>query len=130
VDIKNILNTKRPNDVVTVKLLRGETEKTMEVALIKAENNSLSYNGFEFENLTPEQRANYKIKYGVKITKVTNEKYLAYRDELEGALLLSVNNVKINSVDEARQLLSNQSNQQRTKIEILNSVGEYIRLLI
>jgi hypothetical protein len=98
--------------------------------LIKAENNSLSYNGFEFENLTPEQRANYKIKYGVKITKVTNEKYLAYRDELEGALLLSVNNVKINSVDEARQLLSNQSNQQRTKIEILNSVGEYIRLLI
>jgi hypothetical protein len=55
---------------------------------------------------------------------------LAYRDELEGALLLSVNNVKINSVDEARQLLSNQSNQQRTKIEILNSVGEYIRLLI
>lgn len=130
VDIKNILNTKRPNDVVTVKLLRGETEKTIEVALIKAENNSLSYNGFEFENLTPEQRANYKIKYGVKITKVTNEKYLAYKDELEGALLLSVNNVKINSVDEACQLLSNQSNQQRTKIEILNSVGEYIRLLI
>lgn len=130
VDIKNILNTKRPNDVVTVEIIRNDKKIKAEVALIKAEEDTFSYNGFEFENITPEEKANYKINYGIKITKVNNKKFLPYKDELENSVLLSINNVKVKTIDDARQLLSKQSENQNIKIDIINPSGEYIRLLI
>ncbi len=130
VDIKSILNTKRPQDLVLVKVLREDKEMSFEVALIKTENPLIDFNGFELENLNETDYAKMKLNYGVRIKKVTNKDFLPYQDELEGAILLSINNTKITNTELADKILKSQAPNNRFRLELINSKGERIRLLL
>lgn len=130
VDIKAILNTKRPNDIVHISVLRNDKTKDFEVSLIKPEKAQFDFNGFELENLTPQERKKYNLSYGVRIKKVTNKNYMAYRDELEGAILLTINRTKITSTEIAHKILNNNSSNSRYRMELINTQGEFIRLLL
>lgn len=130
VDIKSILNTKRPQDLVLVKVLREDKEMSFEVALIKTENPLIDFNGFELENLNETDYAKMKLNYGVRIKKVTNKDFLPYQDELQGAILLSINNTKITNTELADKILKSQAPNNRFRLELINSKGERIRLLL
>lgn len=130
VDIKSILNTKRPQDLVLVKVLREDKEMSFEVALIKTENPLIDFNGFELENLNETDYAKMKLNYGVRIKKVTNKDFLPYQDELEGAILLIINNTKITNTELADKILKSQAPNNRFRLELINSKGERIRLLL
>lgn len=130
VDIKSILNTKRPQDLVLVKVLREDKEMSFEVALIKTENPLIDFNGFELENLNETDYAKMKLNYGVRIKKVTNKDFLPYQDELKGAILLSINNTKITNTELADKILKSQASNNRFRLELINSKGERIRLLL
>ena len=130
VDLKSILNTKRPQDVVGVKVLRKDREMDFEVALSKPENAFMDFNGFELENLNNDDYVKMKLNYGVRIKKITDKDFLPYQEELEGAILLSINNAKITNTEQANKILENHSQNSRFRLELINSKGERIRLLL
>lgn len=130
VDIKSILNTKRPQDIVSLQILRGTEEMTFQVSLIKPENAVFDFNGFELENLTKDELKSLNLNYGVRIKKVTNKNYLAYQEELEGSILLTINRNKITNTQVADQILNNSSSNSKFRLELLNTEGTFIRILL
>ncbi|MTG97167.1 trypsin-like peptidase domain-containing protein [Myroides albus] len=130
VDIKSILNTKRPQDKVEVTYIRNGQSKTDMVALIKAQSQQVSYNGFEFEEITEQERERLKINYGLKITKVDNPNYAPYKDELEQGILLSINGQRVQNTAQAKMLFDKIVNSQKIKLEVISSSGELIRILL
>ena len=130
VDIKSILNTKRPQDIVNLQILRGTDEIDFKVALIKPENAIFDFNGFELEDLSVDELNNLNLNYGVRIKKVTNKNYLAYKEELEGSILLTINKNKISNTQIANKILDNSTSTSRFRLEVLNTQGELIRILL
>ncbi|WP_010252975.1 trypsin-like peptidase domain-containing protein [Myroides injenensis] len=130
VDIKSILNTKRPNDIVNIELLRDKKSINVDISLIKAQSPQIFYNGFEFEELSPQEKETHQINYGLKIVSVNNSRFKPYKDELEGGILLAINGVKISSASQAQEILTQLETNSKTKLEIISSNGDLIRLLI
>lgn len=130
VDIKSILNTKRPNDLVDVTFIRDSQPQKTQIALIKGENQKFVFRGFEFEDLTDEERQENNINYGIKIISVTNQELTNYKRQLESSLLVAVNGIKINSINQAKNVLNQIGHSQKIKIDIITFKGEHLRLLI
>ena len=72
------INTKRPNDVVNVTIIRNEEEKIIPVTLTKKELITYEAKGIEFEDISSTDKKEYGINYGVKIKKITNEDIIDY----------------------------------------------------
>lgn len=130
VDIKSILNTKRPNDIVKLEVIRNKKTIEADVSLIKAQNSQLSYNGFAFEELSPEEKETHRINYGLKIISVDNSRFKPYKEELEGGILLTINGIKISNAYQAKEIINQLENNTKIKLEIITSNGDLIRLLI
>lgn len=130
VDIKSILNTKRPSDIVTLEVLRGNENLSFDVTLIKSENAVFDFNGFELENISQDQLQHLGLNYGVRIKKVTNRNYQKYQQELEGSILLTINKIKITNTNTANKILDNNSINSRYRLEVINNQGNLIRILL
>ncbi|WP_430615378.1 trypsin-like peptidase domain-containing protein [Flavobacterium sp. JP2137] len=130
VDLNSVLNTKRPNDEVTVTLNRRKKELELPVRLIKKERASMEFNGFTFADLTDQDRKRFQIRYGIRILSVTHESFAPYKEELEGSVLLSINGQRITNTQAALEMLNNSKIKKQFRLEIINSKGELIRLLL
>ncbi|AWM15248.1 serine protease [Flavobacterium sediminis] len=127
-DLSSYINTKRPNDVVNVTIIRDEKEKTIPVTLTKKELITYEAKGIEFEDISSNDKKEYGINYGVKIKKITNEDLIDYANELEGSIILSVDNVKAKDVETVTKLLSGKD-KQRSRYEILTKNGKIVRII-
>ncbi|MCO6174042.1 Do family serine endopeptidase [Flavobacterium sp. NRK F10] len=127
-DLSSYINTKRPNDVVNVTIIRDEKEKTIPVTLTKKELITYEAKGIEFEDISSNDKKEYGINYGVKIKKITNEDLIDYANELEGSIILSVDNVKAKDVETVTKLL-NGKDKQRSRYEILTKNGKIVRII-
>ena len=78
-DLKGYLNTKRPNDIVEVKLISNDDIKTVKVQLNKNERISFYLIGI-LKNLNQEEVKKRKIENGVKIYQF-NDSYKSYWNE-------------------------------------------------
>ncbi len=130
VDLNSVLNTKRPNDKISVTLKRQQKDLTLDVFLSKKEALNPEFNGFSFQDLSADEKKRLQLPYGIRISAVTNEQYAAYKDELEGAVLLTINGTKIVSAQSAIALLNNTKIKKQFRMEIINRKGELIRLLL
>lgn len=129
-DLSGYINTKRPNDKVNVTIIRDNETKTVPVTLSKNEFFSAEFKGIELENITPADKKKFRVDYGVKIKSINNENLSQYADELQGNIILSIDNVKIKDIESASKLLNNKDDQQSVRIEMLNKNGEIIRIII
>ncbi len=127
-DLSSYINTKRPNDVVNVTIIRNEEEKIIPVTLTKKELITYEAKGIEFEDISSTDKKEYGINYGVKIKKITNEDIIDYANELEGSIILSVDNVKAKDVETVTKLLNGKDNQ-RSRYEILTKNGKIVRII-
>ena len=80
--------------------------------------------GLEVKNLNKEDQKKFKTKKGVKIIGVP-ETYRGY--DLEGKVLLAVENNEIDDISDAKNLFSNISKYSNTSITIINEKGERVR---
>lgn len=130
IDIKNIINTKRPGDLVQITVNSNNKIAQKEIRLIPASSTKFSFKGLEFEDLTPSEKEKLKLAYGIKITAVTNPKYSPYKAELVDAILLAIQGQKITSIEQAKDLFSQAQDNQGIKIDILSPNGEIIKLYL
>ncbi|RAJ17092.1 S1C family serine protease [Olleya aquimaris] len=124
-DLRGFLDSKRPNDVVTVTLLRNGVEKELSVTLLKSNTYVLPVIGV-IKNAKPEELRKYKTKHGVKIMKVngTYGRYLQSEGIEEGNIITAINNIKIESIDDVDRILKTRDTYQPLSIELINSKGE------
>ncbi|WP_306353829.1 Do family serine endopeptidase [Flavobacterium sp. '19STA2R22 D10 B1'] len=125
-ELSGFINTKRPNDVVNVTILRDNKTVSIPVTLSKNELSSYEYNGLQIENISDVDKKKFNINYGVKIKGVSDESF----GELTGKIILSVNNQKVTDVAAFSKILNNRNPNALTKIDFLNENGQLERYLL
>ena len=129
-DINAAVVTKRPNDVVKVAVKRDNEIITIPVKLSKNEINSLTYSGFELEDLTAAEKKQLKIDYGVRVKEITDERFMRYYDELKGGIILSIGNVKAKDIETVSKLLNAKGEGRGVKVQMITQSGEIVSFLI
>ena len=129
-ELSGYINTKRPNDKVQVAYIRNGKTETVAVNLVKNDIIKTEFKGLELQNIDGAEKKKYKIDYGVKITEVINPNLKQYADELQGSIILSIDNVKAIDVETVSRGLSNKNENQSASIQMINKMGQVIRIII
>lgn len=129
-DLSGYINTKRPNDKVQVTIIRNGKNKIVPVILSKNEFFGTEFKGLELENINADDKKKFHLDYGVKIKSITNENLKQYAEELEGNIVLSIDNVKAKDIETVSKLLDKKDENQSIRIEMINKKGEIIRIII
>ena len=126
-DLRGFLNSKSPNDIINVIVLRNGVKKELPVTLLKNETFTVPIIG-TIKNAKPKHLRKYKTKNGVKISRLTShKKYLEFWNNngvQEGDVITAINNVKVNTVEDVQALLKNIQPNDLLRIELINSKGE------
>lgn len=124
-DLTGQISSKRPNDVVNVTYSRDGKLYTTPVTLLKNETYTMPLVG-EVKNAKEKDLKKLDAEHGVKIIKL-DDKYADYwkNNGVEvGSIIISINGVKVNSVDDVQNALKNKSEYESLRIELINSRGE------
>lgn len=124
-DLTGHLSTKRPNDVVSIRLLRSGSPKTLSVTLTKNSTFTLPMVG-QVKNAKSTDLKKLKASNGIKIIQLDNEyaDYWKNNGVEEGSIITSINDVKINNVDDAQNIIKKRSTYDPLRIELINTNGE------
>jgi len=129
-ELNGYINTKRPKDKVQVTYIREDKTMTVPVILSKNEFISADFKGLELENINTLDRKKFKIDAGVRIKEITNDKLKPYYDELIGNIILSIDNTKATDVETVSKILEKKDENQSVRIEMINKMGQIIRIII
>ncbi|MBU2526237.1 MAG: Do family serine endopeptidase [Bacteroidetes bacterium] len=124
-DLSGYLNTKRPNDIVTVTIDRKGSLKKLPVTLSK--NELVRYNlfGLELKNLNPDdfKSGKIKVKEGVLVGKVNRPDLLQYGAIAPGYIITAVNGQKVANVEDISKIVENVNPNEPVVLELLNLNG-------
>jgi S1-C subfamily serine protease len=123
------INTKRPNDVVQVRIIRDEKEKTIPVKLSKKEMLNYEFNGIEFEDIDAADKKKFRIKEGVKIKTLSNPEYAEYSNLLNGAIVLSIDGQKAKDMETVSSYLAKKENQ-KAQYQIITKNGQLYSIIM
>jgi Do/DeqQ family serine protease len=129
-ELSGFISTKRPNDKVQVSYLRGGKTYTVPVVLTKNEFYSTEFKGLELENIDASDKKKYNIDSGVRIKEINNDNLKPYYDELKGTIILSIDNVKATDVEAVSKIIEKKDENQSVSIEMINKMGQRIRIII
>lgn len=118
-DLTGYLETKRPEDRVTVTLSRQGKKKVLEVILKKNEN--IQFLQMQLRNLNPQDREDFGTEQGV----IVEEAGEYFRGQIEeGSLIVDINGERIRSIDDFQDF----SPANLAWITYITPAGEKIRL--
>ena len=123
------INTKRPNDVVQVRIVRDEKEKMIPVKLSKKEMLNYEFNGIEFEDIDAADKKKFRIKEGVKIKTLSNPEYAEYSNLLNGAIVLSIDGQKAKDMETVSSYLAKKENQ-KAQYQIITKNGQLYSIIM
>ncbi|MEL0456842.1 trypsin-like peptidase domain-containing protein [Flavobacteriaceae bacterium SZ-1-7] len=124
-DLTGHIGARRAGDVVNLTLSKDGELRTVAVTLTRNETITLPLVG-RVKNAKKEDLKKVKASNGVKIIELNNEyeSYWKKNGVEEGSIITSINDVKINSVDDAQEAIKNRSPYEPLRIELINSNGE------
>lgn len=102
-DLSGYISSKNPGDQVSVTYIRNGSLKTTNVVLEKYEFYRISEIGLEVINATEQELKNFGLEYGVRISKVLNEKMIT--EKFTGLLIDEVNDEPVRNIDELKSVL-------------------------
>ena len=129
-ELTGYISTKRPNDRINVTILREGKNMVIPVTLVKNDIINTDFKGLELENIDTADKRKYKINYGVKIKGVTNDRLKPYEDELSGSIILTIDGTKATDVETVSKLANDKSENQGVSIEMINKIGQILRIII
>lgn len=103
-DLSGYIKTKRPNDTVTVELLRDNNLKSVSVTLTKTELFTVNFMKMELQDLSDSFREKYDIDYGVMVKKTENQWLYSNLGISEGYIITGINDNKIESISDISKL--------------------------
>jgi len=123
-DLKGFLNTKSPNDVVEVNILRNNEIKNISVKLEKLTTIYVPIIG-TLKEVDSEELKNKGNDYGLKIEELSDY----YKQEWisdgvdKGSLVIAINDMKVNTVSDVKKALS-KNYEKVSRISIIKNNGE------
>ena len=129
-ELSGFINTKRPNDKVQVSYIRDGKTFTVPVVLTKNENFTTEFKGIELENIDAADKKKFRIDAGVRIKEINNDNLKPYYDELKGTIILSIDNMKTTDIETTSRILEKKDENQSVSIEMINKMGQRIRIII
>ncbi|ENI5460077.1 Do family serine endopeptidase [Flavobacterium psychrophilum] len=129
-DLTSYINTKRPNDEIKVGIIRDDKNMNIPVKLTKKELINYDLKGLELADIDNADMKRLNIKYGVKIENITNDELSGYAEQLKGAVILSIDNIKATDIETVTKVLSKKAENQRSQIELITVNGQILRFLL
>ncbi|WP_298325711.1 trypsin-like peptidase domain-containing protein [uncultured Dokdonia sp.] len=126
-DLTGYINSKRPDDVVQVEILRDDTKMTLPVKLIKSITFDIERLGIQVKNASPKDLAKYKAKNGVVISQTLTEAMKRYR--IEGLVISEIDDVMVNSIEDVKNIFKNKSANEPVSIVFVDQKGERNRFI-
>jgi len=125
-DLKGFLNTKSPEDQVEVEILRDDVPKTLTVTLEKLTTIDIPILG-TLQELSKEALNILDIDYGLKVSELSETHREDWESDgiSEGSFVTEINDVKINSINDAQRALEKYSNRV-LRIALVKNNGEKV----
>ncbi len=98
--------------------------------LTKNENFTTEFKGIELENIDAADKKKFRIDAGVRIKEINNDNLKPYYDELKGTIILSIDNMKTTDIETTSRILEKKDENQSVSIEMINKMGQRIRIII
>lgn len=126
-DLTGYMNTKRPDDVVQVEILRNNSKQIIAVTLSKFEILTTEFLDIQVKNISEDIKKQYDIDHGILVTKSDN--YWLYQKIglNKGYIITDINDVQINSIDDISKLKEKYGadfSKKIEKISIINTRGQ------
>lgn len=121
-NLKGYLKSKRPGDVVKVKVDRNGEFLEKSVKLIKDDTVILRQLGMVVKDLDSKKAKQLGIDYGVEIQDLANE-YLSSYGVDKGFVIVKINEKEINSVSDLQNALSSRSRKRAIFMEMYDNDG-------
>lgn len=121
-DLKGYLNTKRPNDVVSINLKRANESKNIMVQLNRNERINFYLIGI-LKNMSTNDLTKKDFDKGVKISEFNND-YKSYWEDYginEGDVIKKINGTMINSISDVDKIVKSRNYYDPVTIEILTA---------
>ncbi|MBT8324454.1 MAG: trypsin-like peptidase domain-containing protein [Winogradskyella sp.] len=124
-DLKGYLNSKSPNDVIDVTILRNGKNVVLPVTLIKNSTFVLETIGV-VKNASDKDLKKYKVNHGIKISTLDRTYYNYWKRNgvEEGSLITSINSKKVSTIEDAQRIMKNRNPNEILQIEVINNQGE------
>lgn len=129
-ELNGYISTKRPNDKIQVTIIREGRNQVIPVFLVKNDVINTDFKGLELENIDSNDKKKFKIDYGVKIKEVNNDRLKPYQNELKGSIILTIDGVKASNIESVSKLTNSKDENQGVSIEMINKMGQIIRIII
>jgi Do/DeqQ family serine protease len=121
-DLTGYINSKRPDDVVKVTIIRGEKERVVNVTLTKYETFAIQPIGLEIANASKEELKKFKAENGVKIIRaLSSDKQTR---SLVGIIITEIDNQKVSDVADVRSILNSKDSSEPLSVTFINPRGE------
>lgn len=103
-DLTGYINSKRPEDVVQVSILRDGKKREVDVRLTKYETFQIKAIGLEVTNASEADLRRNKVEYGVKITRGLTPQMQS--EELQGVIITAIDGKPVRSVEDVQAIIN------------------------
>lgn len=121
-DLTGYLGSKRPKDIVKVKILRDGKEREVAVKLAKYETFAIQAIGLEVTNATKAELSEYNTRNGVKISRALKGDQQS--QALIGIIITKINNQKVNNIEDVKQIINKNSPSEPISVTFVNKEGK------
>lgn len=125
-DLSGYLKTKRPDDVVSVTVLRNGKPKVIPVTIYKNQSYRIDLLGISVKNLSKNDKKKMKNESGVKIVESAGS---MGRYDLLGKIIVEINDESVENIEDVKQAMSEAGRYDRLSIVLINESGERERLI-
>ena len=126
-DLSGYINTKRPNDIIQVEILRDDELMTLPVKLVKSVTFDIERLGIQVKNASPKDLNKYKAKNGVVISDKLGESMKRY--DIVGYVISEIDDIPVNSIDDVKEIFKNKSPNEPVSIVFNDRKGERNRFI-
>ncbi|MFO7720852.1 MAG: trypsin-like peptidase domain-containing protein [Gillisia sp.] len=121
-DLTGYINTKSPDDVVDVKIVRSGKERLLKVPLSKYETYVIKPIGLEVANASKAELDNFKVQSGVKIIRSLSRDKQSLA--LVGIIITRIDDQKVSNVSEVEKIINKKDQSEPISVTFVTTKGE------
>ena len=121
-DLTGYINSKRPNDVVQVSVLRDGEKKQMNVKLTKYETFQIRSIGLEVTNASETDLRENKVTHGVKISRGLTPQM--QNEELVGTIITAIDGKAVTSIEDVQEIINSKNYYDPISISFVGPNGQ------
>ncbi|MFO8145775.1 MAG: trypsin-like peptidase domain-containing protein [Gillisia sp.] len=121
-DLTGYINTKRPDDVVNVKIIRNGKERSLKVPLTKYETYVIGPIGLEVANTSKTELENFNTKNGVKIIRSLSRDKQS--QALVGIIITKIDDQRVSNVSDVEEILNQRDPSDPISVTFVNTKGQ------